>query len=535
MLVQQMRHSSPPSTASVLPSALLNQLRDTPERNHLFMATTTLQPTPDEAMDGSSGPLSRQSRMRLLLMVAAAWALRMVVVAVIFREFPDPARHYERFGNEVGWIARSIAQHQGFSSPFFTLTGPTALLPPLYPYLLSVIFRVFGIYSAKSALTILTLNSLFSALTCVPIYMATRLSLNARVAMFAGWGWAIYPFAIYFSAGRVWEFSLTSLLLTTCFWLALSLHLDPRPARWLGFGALYGLAGLCNPAVSSLFPVLLLLPLWRLWKLRRAGSRFSSDVLRSGAFAAVGLFVVLTPWTVRNYRTMHVLCPVRDCFWYEFWSANNGDSSNPTLEWTHPASNPDEMRLYQSQGEIAYIAHKRALAMDYVSRHPGFFVRLTLRRAVNYWTGFWSLDPNYIRQEPFQLPNVFFCTSLTLLLLLGARDWWRRDREAALPYLLSIAIFPLAYYISHPLMDYRQPIEPEIVVLVVVGLRFIKARIESRAEESGTMRESEAAAIFAQMGDSVSFPMEHAFGVDDCSCAVCIAASSDGEPSTSAG
>ena len=49
------------------------------------------------------------------------------------------------------------------------------------------------------------------------------------------------------------------------------------------------------------------------------------------------------------------------------------------------------------------------------------------------------------------------------------------------------------------------------------------------------MRESEAAAIFAQMGDSVSFPMEHAFGADDCSCAVCIAASAAGEPSTSAG
>ena len=199
--------------------------------------------------------------MRLLLMVAAAWALRMVVVAAVFRDVADPARHYEQFGYEVGWIARSIAHHQGFSSPFFTLTGPTALLPPLYPYLLSVIFRVFGVYSVKSALTILTLNSIFSALTCVPIYLATRLSVNARVAMFAGWCWAIYPFAIYFSAGRVWEFSLTSLLVTTCFWLALSLHLDPRPARWLGFGALYGLAGLSNPAVFSLFPVLLLLPL----------------------------------------------------------------------------------------------------------------------------------------------------------------------------------------------------------------------------------------------------------------------------------
>ena len=120
-------------------------------------------------------------------------------------------------------------------------------------------------------------------------------------------------------------------------------------------------------------------------------------------------------------------------------------------------------------------------------------------------------------------------------MLLGACDWWRRDRDAALPYLLSIAIFPIAYYISHPLMDYRQPIEPEIVVLVVVGLRAVKARIGSRAEESGTMRESEAVAIFAQMSDSVSFPMEHSFDSNDCSCAVCIAASAAGEPSATIG
>ena len=430
--------------------------------------------------------------MRLLLMVAASWAIRMVVVALIFRDFSDPARHYDSFGNEVGWVARSIAWNQGFSSPFYLLSGPTALLPPLYPYLLSVIFRIFGVYSAASALTILTLNSVFSALTCLPVYLATRLSLNARVAMFAGWGWAIYPFAIYFSAGRVWEYSLTSLLLTTCFWLALRLHLQ-RPVRWLWFGALYGLTGLCNPATFSLFPVLLLIPLWKLWKQRRSGSWFSSDVLRSGLLAGVGIILVLTPWTIRNYRTLHVVCPVRDGFWFEFWSSNNGDSTNPTIASTHPASNPDEMRLYRSLGETDYIASKRPLVVGYITRHPGFFVRLTLRRAVFYWTGFWSLSPTYEQEEPFQLPNVFFCGSLTLLMLIGLRDWWRRDRASALPYLLSILIFPMTYYISHAMMDYRQPIEPLIVILVVVGLRAVTARMRSRSKAISAVRANEAA------------------------------------------
>jgi len=442
-------------------------------------------------MDDTDGRLSAYARLRLLLMVAVAWAIRMVVVALVFRDFSDPARHYDSFGNEVGWIARSIAWDHGFSSPFYLLSGPTALLPPLYPFLLSIIFRVFGVYSAASALTILTLNSVFSALTCVPVYRATRISLNPQVALFAGWGWAIYPFAIYFSVGRVWEYSLTSLLLTTCFWLALRLHRQ-GPLRWLGFGALYGLTGLCNPAVFSLFPILLLMPLWKLWKLRRPGSWFSSDLLRSGLLAAVGILLVLTPWTIRNYRTLHVVCPVRDGFWYEFWSSNNGDSSNPTVASTHPASNPYEMQLYLSQGEVAYIASKRVLVMDFITHHPGFFVRLTLRRMLFYWTGFWSLSPTYEQDEPFQLPNVFFCGSLTLLMLIGLRDWWRKDRASVLPYLLSILLFPMTYYISHTMMDYRQPIEPEIVILVVVGLRAITARIRSRSKPISPLRANES-------------------------------------------
>jgi hypothetical protein len=70
-------------------------------------------------------------------------------------------------------------------------------------------------------------------------------------------------------------------------------------------------------------------------------------------------------------------------------------------------------------------------------------------------------------------------------MLFGARDWRRKDRASALPYLLCIALFPLSYYISHTMMDYRQPIEPEIVILVVVGLGAVKARIGLRSKITG--------------------------------------------------
>src|SRR6516225_5856856 len=73
------------------------------------------------------------------------------------------------FGWEMGRIAASLASGHGFSSPFGPSTGPTAWEPPLYPYLTAGVFRLFGVYTRSSAFVLLTLNSFFSALTCLPI------------------------------------------------------------------------------------------------------------------------------------------------------------------------------------------------------------------------------------------------------------------------------------------------------------------------------------------------------------------------------
>ncbi len=72
---------------------------------------------------------------------------------------------------ETGAIARSIAEGHGFSSPFGGLTGPTAWIAPVYPYMLALLFKIFGVFTSTSAIAILTLNSFFSALTCIPIYL----------------------------------------------------------------------------------------------------------------------------------------------------------------------------------------------------------------------------------------------------------------------------------------------------------------------------------------------------------------------------
>src|ERR1039457_176358 len=134
-----------------------------------------------------------------LAMVVAALALRLVVMGFVYTSQLDPGQDHWAFGCEMGRVARSIATGQGFSSPYTKPTGPTALIPPVYPFLLACVFKLFGIYTAASALAILTLNNLFSSFTCLPVFLIARRVFGLRVASWAGWTWAFFPYSVILS------------------------------------------------------------------------------------------------------------------------------------------------------------------------------------------------------------------------------------------------------------------------------------------------------------------------------------------------
>ena len=394
--------------------------------------------------------------------VLFAMALRLVVVACVFRIVAAPTIDHNEFGWEMGWTARSIVLGHGFSSPFLPFTGPTALVPPLYPYLIAGVEKLFGLYTAKSALAILSLNSLLSALTAIPVYFSTRLVLRERVARIAAMVWTVYPFSVYFSADRVWDYALTGLLLSAGFWWAQTLHRRGSGA-WTGFGLLCGVATLSNPSVLLVLVPAGLIALYR-------GRLLSQSWLKNATCAALMSLAVCLPWAIRNQRMFHQPTFIRDGFWLEFWAGNNGDMFESNAGWAHPASNPVEMARYEAVTEPEYMAEKRDLAVQFLERHPGFFLKATLRRTFCFWTGLWSLDRRYVAKDPTEIPDFFYCTTVSLLAFWGARRWWRADRGAALPYIAAIVLFPLTYYVTHTTPDYRQPIEPLIVVLAVVGV-----------------------------------------------------------------
>jgi 4-amino-4-deoxy-L-arabinose transferase-like glycosyltransferase len=405
-----------------------------------------------------------------------AFLIRFIVVCCAFRGVADPSNTHAEFGFEMGWTARSIALGHGFSGPFQALTGPTALVPPLYPYILAGIFKLFGLYTPLAAFVALLLNSILSALTCIPVYGVAREASGDRLARWAALGWAIYPFAVYFSAARVWDYALTSLLFTCCFWWAMRLHRALRMRTWLLFGLVFGIGALANPSIASMLPFLLLIAVHRA---RQIG--IPSFKRAMVAFAAFVLTIL--PWAVRNQRVLHMTSPLRDGFWLEFYAGNIGDPTDSNSPSAHPASNPAEMALYKQMGERAYLAKKHDLALAIVRQHKRRFLHDTEHRIVRYWTGYWSLAPSYLEHEPLDLPNVPFCTTLSLFLIFGLITWGRNHREMLLPFALLLIVFPIPYYLTHASMDYRQPIEPELAILVTAGMLAVRDRVRAQATE----------------------------------------------------
>jgi 4-amino-4-deoxy-L-arabinose transferase-like glycosyltransferase len=392
-------------------------------------------------------------------MALVALAVRLAVIPFVYHEWMDPfvLEHWA-----FGRIARSLASGHGFGSPFAD-TGLSALLPPVYSYLLAGIFKIFGNETRASVLAALSLNSVFSALTCVPVFLLAKQAFGERVAKWAGWGWAFSPYGVYYGADWAWSTCLVTLELSCLFLFAWRLEYSSRKRDWILFGALCGVSALTEPVMLAVLPLLGIYTLYRRYRLARP---WKSQMI---AVALAGT-VVLSPWLVRNYMLFHKFIPVRSGFGLELYIGNNGYSQHWVNRDLHPNHNDAELSEYERVGEVAYMDHKLQQGKDYIRSHPAWFAWMTVRRIVYMWTGYWSFDAAYLKDEPLDPPNIFVNTTMSLLAFWGLWNVFLRDRALGVRFAIVLFFYPLTYYFSHPETYYFRPVDPLIVVLAAVAV-----------------------------------------------------------------
>jgi len=389
-------------------------------------------------------------------MVVIAFGLRFgYIVADHTYKFKTLDNNFS-FGFEMGRIGRAVATGQGFSDPFEGHTGPTAWEPPLYPYLIAAVFTITGVYTHASALILLSINSFFSALTCIPIFLIAKKCFSEKVALWSGWLWALLPPVMFWCTRWVWETSLAALLLAILFWITLQLEETRGAKLWIVCGVLWGIAALTN---TSLLAFLLPSGLWAWYRRYKK----QAESLPQVALASLLFMVTISPWLVRNYETFGKFIFIRSNFGAELRLGNGPFADGTWMQWLHPSQNIVELRRYQQMGELTYVAVRKREAMEFIRASYPRFARISVKRFIYYWGGL-PRSSKIAALAPFK--NSLFLAS-SVLAFWGLGRALRRHRPGAWLFLWLLFTYPTIYYFVFPHPRYRHPIEPELGILIV--------------------------------------------------------------------
>ena len=377
--------------------------------------------------------------------------------------FPTPSPF-----NEVGRLVERLATGHGFSSPYGGETGYTAAFPPVYPFLGSLLYRIFGSYTAMARITLLAMNCVFGAANAILIHQLSLRTLGRRTGLLAAWAWALFPVFFRWDITWIWEFSFSALLLTWLFILTMDLAEKGTVRRWIGFGAAWGLASLANPALVSLLPFS---GLYAAFRNARCGKRWFAPA----AISAVMFFAVLSPWLLRNYEIFHKFIFVRDNFWLEFQLGNFHGSTALGFGPLHPTGSARLLQRFHDLEEIGYMEDRKQLAVTFLHNYPAEFRALTWRRIQWFWDG---TSVIYQANEWWQPWEVWWLSVVSFLGLLFALT---RRPPGWFLFLAVVFVYPLPYYITYANAKYRHAIEPELALLgayffVVLYGEFEKAR-----------------------------------------------------------
>lgn len=404
----------------------------------------------------------------------AAFAVRVIYLTLAHTYRIRPYDDHMLFGEEMGRIARALATGYGFADPFRGHTGPTAWVGPLFPLLLGGVFKAFGVFSAPSAWVILSLNSLFSALTALSVWEIGARCFHRDVARWSAWIWALYPAAMQYAVRWIWDTSLTTFLFSWMLVFALRIRAgeadqavsrSAQTTRWAWFGLLWGLTGLSNPAL------LIFLPACGLWVM--AGTIHKKRHLGSASVATAVFIACFAPWIARNWMAFHRFVPTRANFGAELYLGNGPGATGLLMEYDHPIEAPDQLQRYAAMGEIAYSTMRGDQALAVIRAHPALFVRNTLRRVFFFWGGVPHPDSATAWVETGRSFNFVFASVCGVMGL--ALALWRRVPAAGL-FASAFLLIPLVYYGVAAHARFRHPLEPLIVVLGVYLFQSAESR-----------------------------------------------------------
>jgi 4-amino-4-deoxy-L-arabinose transferase-like glycosyltransferase len=402
-----------------------------------------------------------------------AWAALILVVALAARSFwvyyaPSNPTDGRMFNDTVFYFysAKNLVEGGKYVQP---LTGAyTAYWPPGYTFLLAGLFKFLGAHVS----IVWGVNIVLGALTCVALYYLGRLLAGWRTGVAAGLVLALFPGHIFFASLVLSEVTFTFLVTVALLLAALVIRRGARPSVWLLLllGVTVGAAALVRGQGLFLIPLAALF-----WWLQSGWRR----ALRGTALTAVVAFVVIAPWTVRNYFAMDGFVLISTNIGGNLYVGNYEGATGHMVPGAGDWARERYSYLPLNEQEVAMNNRLLRDGLKFMFTHPHRELELTGSKI----RGLYEDDEEALRGIPKPLSgetiphadriadvaNVYYFAVLALSGI-GVLLWLRRDRKALVLPLLAVAVFTLGQlpFFNDPRFHY--PMLPAFALLAAAGL-----------------------------------------------------------------
>jgi MFS family permease len=377
--------------------------------------------------------------------------------------------------SEVQSVAASLATHGQFADAYGPNTGPTAHTSPLYPLVLSVLYRTFPTVKSREISQEILACCLAGLLWGLLPVVSLACDMNLDIGIWSGLAGALIPVNRWAETKGAFETTFGGVFLVLLFIFYMwSWQTRKFTLRAAVFGGV--ISGLAVLAYAPLLSPLLGLLIAGYFVIR-------SEVARQYLLFATAVFIMLAitllPWAVRNYRVLGSFIWTRSNFPLELRLSNNDlaranfSDNEQVMNLYHPRVSRVEKAKLRKLGEIEYERQQLNEVLHWIATHKREFVLLTARRAIYFWFP--------AMKRPFQTTLLVL---LTLLGLLGLVLLLRTGSYAGYGFLTILIMFPIVYYFVQSFPRYVYPIEWCMFYLgtceVIVLLHKIRASYASR-------------------------------------------------------
>lgn len=351
---------------------------------------------------------------------------------------------------------------------------------PLYPYLLGILYRLFG----SGFLLPRLLQCLLGSVTCVLVWRLARELFDRRVALLAGVMTAVYSTLIFYEGSLL----IANILSPINLLLLVAAHrayTKSTPAYFLVFGLLVGLSSIARPNMLLYAPFAVI---WLFYILHRQHS-WSRRTALAVTFCA-GLLVCIVPSAIRNYAVSGDAVLVSASAGMNFYNGNNPAASGihtvPPLFDPSEADDPVEQnRIYKAYAERALGRQLSASevsdywfaqGLEYVRAQPGAWLRLMGKKFLLFINAFepWNVR-SYVVSSQFswvlRLPLLTFgiMAPLSFLGLIVTSRSWRQ----LMPLYAIVGVHFATCLIFFVLARYRIPVVPVLLIFAGQGALFL--------------------------------------------------------------